>query len=131
MNNGLHLFTEHETTVIRYLRQFHVSSSTYPWITGWYDEGAAIHLEARDVVNLGNATRLIFDAWLKDETTLRENPVTLKVDSSFRIDSKYRRQYLLTLYSERDDVEGGGWYDEGATAEISVEAVEVGALPFK
>lgn len=125
-----HTFTEAETKVFQYSSQFYVNSSTDPWRNGWYDEGSVL-FEARPIIDLGNATRLVFDTWIVDGTILGENPVILEVNSSFQIDSKYRRQYLLQLSSERSDVHGSGWYEEGSIAEISIEEVTVGAMPFK
>jgi Kef-type K+ transport system membrane component KefB len=131
--DGFHLFTENETVVFQYHHQYYVSSNTNPWIDDWYDEGYTIHLETREAIDLGNATRLIFDGWQMNGATLKKNAISLEVDSSFRVDSQYRRQYLLILYSNfaRARVKGGGWYDEGVMVEISLESIEVGIMPFK
>ncbi|MGC8849872.1 MAG: carboxypeptidase regulatory-like domain-containing protein, partial [Candidatus Bathyarchaeia archaeon] len=114
-----------------YMRQFYVGSETNPWIAGWYDEDSYIRLEAREIVDLGNATRLVFDHWIRDGELLKDNPLILRVDSPLRINSKYRRQYLLTAYSDRSSASGGGWYDENSTAHVSLAEVEVGVMPFK
>ncbi|MBS7622230.1 cation:proton antiporter [Candidatus Bathyarchaeota archaeon] len=123
-------FVEAETKVFRYSRQFYVNSSTDPWRDGWYDEGSVI-FESTPIIDLGNASRLVFDIWIVDGKILDENPVKIEVNSSFQIDTKYRRQYFLQLSSDRSEVIGGGWYDEGSTAKISVRETTVGALPFK
>jgi Kef-type K+ transport system membrane component KefB len=123
-------FAEAETRVFRYSRQFYVTSNTDPWRDGWYDEGPVI-FEAAPIIDLGNATRLVFDTWIADGKILDENPVKIEVNSSFHIDTKYRRQYFLQLSSDRSEVSGGGWYDEGSTAEISIKDVTVGVMPFK
>ena len=68
-----HTFTEAETKVFQYSRQFYVNSSTDPWRNGWYDEGS-VPFEARPIIDLGNATRLVFDTWIVDGTILGENP---------------------------------------------------------
>ncbi|MEM2123338.1 MAG: cation:proton antiporter [Candidatus Bathyarchaeia archaeon] len=114
-----------------YIREFYIGSGTNPWISGWYDEGSLIRLEARDVIDLGNMTRLIFDHWIMDGRVMRDNPLTLMVDSAFRVDSEYRRQYLITVYSDKGIVMGGGWYDEKSTAQVSVSETEVGVMPSK
>lgn len=115
----------------QYKRQFHIGSETNPWMAGWYDEGSFIRFEAREVIDLGNATRLLFDRWVRDGEVLEDNPLILRVDSPFHVDSKYRRQYLLAAYSDRSSVVGGGWYDENSTAHISIAEGEVGVMPFK
>jgi len=128
---NFHIVEGGGSVVFQYKRQFYIGSETNPWMAGWYDEGSIIRLEAREVIDLGNGTRLIFDRWIRDGLVLRDNPLLLKVDSAFRIDSDYRRQYLLTAYSDRSRVIGGGWYDENSTAQVSIMEVEVGVMPFK
>ncbi|WP_455369513.1 cation:proton antiporter domain-containing protein [[Eubacterium] cellulosolvens] len=126
---GPHIFTETETIVFPYHIQYYVTSNTNQWINDWYDEGT-IHLEASETVDLGNSTRLLFDAWLKDGKTIRQNPIMLDVNSSFHLDTKYRKQFYLNLSSEMSTAKGSGYYDEDSIAEISVEEVTVGSLPF-
>ncbi len=122
---------ENNIATFHYLRQFYIISSTDPWIDGWYEEGSIIHLEAKEIIELDNSTRLVFNGWLKDSTLLKENPIDLEANSTFYVNSEYRRQYLLTVSSDMSTVKGGGWYEEGAIAEISVEEKVVNALPFK
>ncbi len=129
VNDSAHIFTKAETRIFQYLRQFYINSSTDQWINGWYDEGI-VSLEATKVIDLGNGTRLIFDSWLKDGKILRDNPVRLRVNSSFQLDTEYRRRFLLKLSSDMGVVEGGGWYDEGSIARISVKDTTLGVGPF-
>ncbi len=124
-----HIFSETETIVFPYHTQYYVTSNTNQWINDWYDEGT-IHLEASETVDLGNSTRLLFDLWLKDGKAIRQNPIMLDVNSSFHLDTKYRKQFYLNLSSEMSTVRGSGWYDEVSIAEISIEEVTVGSLPF-
>ena len=124
-----HIVTETEEIVIPYHTQYYVTSNTNQWINDWYDEGT-IHLEASETVDLGNSTRLLFDAWLKDGKAIRQNPIMLDVNSSFHLDTKYRKQFYLNLSSEMSTVKGSTWYDEGSIAEFSVEDVTVGSFPF-
>ena len=124
-----HIVTETEEIVIPYHAQYYVTSNTNQWINDWYDEGT-IHLEASETVDLGNSTRLLFDVWLKDGKAIRQNPIMLDVNSSFHLDTKYRKQFYLNLSSEMSTVKGNAWYDESSIAEISVEDVTVGSFPF-
>ncbi|MFC1506871.1 cation:proton antiporter [Thermoproteota archaeon] len=124
-----HIVTETEEIVIPYHTQYYVTSNTNQWINDWYDEGT-IHLEASETVDLGNSTRLLFDVWLKDGKAIRQNPIMLDVNSSFHLDTKYRKQFYLNLSSEMSTVKGSTWYDEGSIAEFSVEDVTVGSFPF-
>jgi Kef-type K+ transport system membrane component KefB len=125
----IRIVTEKETIVFPYHTQYHITSNTNQWINDWYDEGT-IHLEASETVDLGNSTRLLFEAWLKDGKFIRQNPIMLDVNSSFHLDTKYRKQFYLNLSSEMSTVKGSGWYDEDSIAEISVGDATVGSLPF-
>lgn len=122
---------ENSTALFQYLRQFYIISSTNPWLEGWYEEDSILHLEAREFIELDNSTRLVFYGWLKNGTFLRENSINMKVNSSFHVNSKYRRQYLLTVSFDKGTVKGGGWFDEGTITEISMIEKEVGAFPYK
>jgi hypothetical protein len=124
-----YIITGTEEISFPYHKQYYVTSNTNLWINDWYDEGT-IHLEASETVDLGNSTRLLFDAWLKDGKAIRQNPIMLDVNSSFHLDTKYRKQFYLNVSSERSTVKGSGWYDEDSIAEISVADVTVGSLPF-
>jgi Kef-type K+ transport system membrane component KefB len=124
-----HIVTETEEILIPYHTQYYVTSNTNQWINDWYDEGT-IHLEASETVDLGNSTRLLFDAWLKDGKAIRQNPIMLDVNSSFHLDTKYRKQFYLNISSEMSTTKGSAWYDEGSIAEISIEDVTVGSFPF-
>jgi Kef-type K+ transport system membrane component KefB len=124
-----HIISETETIVFPYHTQYYITSNTNQWINDWYDEGT-IHLEASETVDLGNSTRLLFDSWLKDGKSIRQNPIMLDVNSSFHLDTKYRKQFYLNVSSDMSTVRGSGWYDESSIAEISVEEVTVGSLPF-
>jgi|GEM_PF-43250 len=125
----IRIVTETETIVFPYHTQYYITSNTNQWINDWYDKGT-IHLEASETVDLGNSTRLLFEAWLKDGNSIRQNPIMLDVNSSFHLDTKYRKQFYLNLSSEMSTVRGSGWYDESSIAEISVADVTVGSLPF-
>jgi Kef-type K+ transport system membrane component KefB len=125
----IRIVTETETIVFPYHAQYYITSNTNQWINDWYDKGT-IHLEASETVDLGNSTRLLFEAWLKDGNSIRQNPIMLDVNSSFHLDTKYRKQFYLNLSSEMSTVRGSGWYDESSIAEISVADVTVGSLPF-
>jgi hypothetical protein len=54
----------------------------------------------------------------------------LDVNSSFHLDTKYRKQFYLNISSEMSTTKGSAWYDEGSIAEISIEDVTVGSFPF-
>jgi Kef-type K+ transport system membrane component KefB len=124
---------ETDTIYFQYFHQLYISSDTNYWINGWYDDRSDIHLEARDVIYIDNETRKVFNGWLKNNMLLRDNPITLRVNSSFHINSMYRKQFLLSLYSERGEVTGEGWYYENSITEVSVvePIIEIGTAKYE
>lgn len=119
--------TFNSTSVLkfRYLRQFYVRSTSSPNLAGWYYEGGALITEEKRDVTFHNGTRLIFEGWVKDGVALEGNPAVVKVDSSFRIEAKYRRQYLVQVDPGEAEATGGGWYDEGSVAKVTISKLEV------
>lgn len=109
----------------KYLRQFYVRSASSPDLAGWYHEGEALITERRGDLILPNGTRLIFEHWVKDGVALEGNPAVVEVDSSFRIEAKYRRQYLVQVDPGKAEATGGGWYDEGSVAKVSISKLEI------
>jgi len=126
-----HIYGEKDVVSFIFLPSFNVNSTTHPWINNWYANGEIIHLEARNIIEFDNSTRLIFDGWNKEGEIIKENPVDIEVFSSFQIDAQYRRQYLLSINSERGSTKGSGWHDEVSMVNISIAETEVGALPLK
>jgi Na+/H+ antiporter NhaD/arsenite permease-like protein len=119
------------SALFQYNRQFKITSDTNPEIEGWHDEGEIIRLEAREVIVTDISTRLVFTGWTKDGQILKQNPLIQKVDGSFNINSTYKKQYLLTVNTEMGSADGGGWYDEGALAKISITEEDEGTFLFK
>jgi len=126
-----HIYGEKDVALFIFIPLFKVNSTTHPWINNWYAEGEIIHLEARNIIDFDNSTRLIFDGWNKEGEIIKENPMDIEIFSSFQIDAQYKRQYLLSINSERGSTKGSGWHDELSMVNISIVETEVGALPLK
>ncbi len=76
-------------------------------------------LEAQPIVEYSGGSRALFTEW-EDGTT--SNPRTITVSSDTTIMARYRTQHLLTIESAHGNPVGGGWYDEGSEATISVSS---------
>jgi len=59
-----------------------------------------------------------------DSTPVSGNSIGITMDTPHTIVAHYKTQYLLTASSDYGIVGGGGWYDAGSTATLSV-ATEV------
>lgn len=97
-------------------------SSEYGSVSGggWYDEGAtAVISVTPGVTDFGNGTRRIFKSWIGD---FSGSSVTARVtvDSPKNIRALWGYQYYLAVSSEYGSPSGGGWYNPGETATVSV-----------
>jgi hypothetical protein len=75
-------------------------------------------VQVESVTYLNSVTRIIFMGW-EDGSTQSIRQVTIDNDTS--LFSNYRKQYLVNVTSTYGQAEGSGWYDENATAAISVK----------
>ena len=75
-------------------------------------------VQVEPVTYLNSVTRTIFMGW-EDGSTQTIRQVTIDNDTS--LFANYRKQYLVNATSAYGQAEGSGWYDENATAAISVK----------
>jgi hypothetical protein len=68
----------------------------------------------------GDGARYVFQQWTIDSAPVSGNSIEITMDSPHTVVAHYGTQYLLTASSEYGIVEGGGWYDAGSTATLSV-----------
>jgi hypothetical protein len=68
----------------------------------------------------GEGTRYVFQQWTIDSAPVSGNSVEITMDSPHMVVAHYKTQYLLTASSDYGIVQGGGWYDAGSTATLSV-----------
>ncbi|MEM2122830.1 MAG: M6 family metalloprotease domain-containing protein [Candidatus Bathyarchaeia archaeon] len=86
---------------------------------GWYDEGKAASFAVVNQTIEGNGTRAKFMGWTGDYKGAQPS-AALTVDGPKEIKAVWLIEYLLTLESPYGEPEGGGWYPEGRTANISI-----------
>jgi len=89
---------------------------------GWYNSGSMAAISVDTPVE-ETATTHYFTGWSGDHSG-NEASVSIVVDESKTVTAEWRTEYLLTVESDHGEPEGGGWYDEGASATISVTASE-------
>jgi hypothetical protein len=92
---------------------------------GWYSPTASVVVgPLPSSVSGGDGTRYILQQWMVDSTPASGNSIGITMDTPHTIVAHYKTQYLLTASSNYGVVGGGGWYDAGSTATLSV-ATEV------
>jgi hypothetical protein len=84
-----------------------------------------ITIEAQPVVGLSNHSRAVFLEW-EDGTTTNPRTITAKTDTT--IMARYTTQHQLTVVSAYGDPFGGGWYNEGSEATVSIPS-STGLIP--
>lgn len=85
-----------------------------------YVPKASITIEAPNEINPNGGTRWHFSSWGNFGSS---NPLTMKVGSALDLTASYKQQFLLSIDSEYANVQGAGWYDQGANATFSAPDV--------
>jgi hypothetical protein len=92
---------------------------------GWHSPTASVVVgPLPSLVSGGDGTRYVLQQWMVDSTPVSGNSIGITMDTPHTIVAHYKTQYLLTASSDYGIVGGGGWYDAGSTATLSV-ATEV------
>lgn len=86
---------------------------SFTWIQG---SSHILHVPS-EVIQVSEDTRFVFVGWSDGS---KENPRTVTVTKEMRLTALWKKQFLLTIVSEYGSPKGGGWYDEGASAIISI-----------
>lgn len=79
--------------------------------------GSEHSLNVPSVVEQGASTRYVFTSWDDGDTSVS------RTVSGGVYTANYDKEHLLTINSAYGEPEGGGWYKEGVTANISVAAL--------
>ncbi len=87
---------------------------------GWFDANSNVQLgPVPSIINLSTVERLRFVGWIQNGV-LSSNPSdTVVMDKALTVTLTYRTQYYVDVRSSQGSVTGSGWYDRGATAEIT------------
>jgi hypothetical protein len=106
--------------------------------SGFYTAGKNLALIAETEVDSVNSdTKYIFDKWV----TVGPNPVVISnglspstsvvIDSSYIIEARYKKSFLLNVWSPYGTPAGSGFYDEGAVADVRINQNELVIVPGK
>jgi len=88
---------------------------------GWYLPTESVTVgPVPSSVSGGEGTRYVFQQWTIDSAPVSGNSVQVMTDEPHTIVAHYKTQYLLTASSDYGIVQGGGWYDAGNSATLSV-----------
>ncbi len=85
--------------------------------SGWVGEGEGVKLSTPEYIQTGQDTRLRFSGWRGVEGSSME--LSFMVPGPVRAEAVYVKQYLLSV-SSPVGAGGGGWYDEGSKAVVTV-----------
>jgi hypothetical protein len=106
--------------------------------SGFYPAGKNLALIAESEISSPNSDiKYIFDKWV----TIGPNPVVISnslssstsvvIDSSYIIEARYKKSFLLNVWSPYGTPSGGGFYDEGAVADVRINQNELVVVPGK
>jgi hypothetical protein len=88
---------------------------------GWYLPTDSVTVgPVPSSISGGDGARYVFQQWTIDAAPVSGNSVEITMDSPHTVVAHYGTQYLLTASSDYGIVQGGGWYDAGSTATLSV-----------
>jgi hypothetical protein len=88
---------------------------------GWYLPTASVTVgPLPSYVSGSDGTRYVLQQWMVDSTPVSGNSIGITLVTPHTIVAHYKTQYLLTASSDYGVVGGGGWYDAGGTATLSV-----------
>ncbi|HEX9709353.1 MAG TPA: SBBP repeat-containing protein [Candidatus Thermoplasmatota archaeon] len=90
----------------------------------WYRGGATATFQVDSPQYASNGVRFAFARWTGDYSSPEED-ASVVMDAPKTVTAIWTLQYELTVVSARGNATGAGWYDEGAMATVSVDAMEV------
>ena len=103
-----------------------------PFGAGWYDAGKQIALIAEEsLVSPNSDVQYAFEKWISKGPNpviipnALEPSTTITMNEPYVIEAKYKKAYLVNVWTPYGSAVGSGFYPEGSTAEISMSEVEV------
>lgn len=88
---------------------------------GWYDAGSTVQLgPVPPSVELSSVERLKFSNWVNNGQVIANFSTRIALNKPTKVTLTYVTQYYVAVTTTHGSVSGSGWYDNGATAKISV-----------
>jgi len=82
--------------------------------------GGDIEVEAQKEASTGSGIRRVFSEW---KWLTKSNPTLVRIYQNMDLYPVYKTQFYVSISSSFGSPIGGGWYDEGTTAKLSVEPI--------
>jgi hypothetical protein len=79
-----------------------------------------------NLISVSSEERLRFVQWSDGTGNITKRDFTLHENQTNSLSAEYLRQFLLSINSTRGTPSGGGWYDQGTEAQISIQST----VPF-
>lgn len=86
---------------------------------GWHDSGSEAGFSVTEVVDFGNDTRAVFDAW-EGDSTVTSSSAKVGMSRPKKVTTTWRIQHRIKISSPHGDPQGAGWYDVNTRAQLSV-----------
>ncbi len=97
---------------------------------GWYDANSYVQIgPAPSYVNVSSVERLSFIGWVDNGRPTSNVSLTIYMDGPHKIVLSYMTQYYIDVESTYGSTSGSGWYNRGASAQISVSGGETWPIP--
>ena len=104
--------------------------------TGWYDKGRQVALIAEtSLISPTSDIQYAFERWVSKGPNpviipnAHEPSTTIIMDEPYVIEAKYKKAYLVNVWTPYGTAVGSGFYPEGEIAEIKISENEVIAEP--
>jgi len=97
---------------------------------GWYENGSTVTVSIFEtLVDHGNGTRRIFKGWFANDSLVSDRQTfSIVVNGPMTIVAHWSTGYEVSVSSAYGTVSGGGWYEPGSTATITISTTKVGEL---
>jgi len=103
-----------------------------PFGAGWYDTGKQVALIAEEsLVSPNSDVQYAFEKWVSKGPNpviipnAHEPSTTIIMNEPYVIEAKYKKAYLVNVWTPYGTAVGSGFYPEGSTAEISMDGSEI------
>jgi hypothetical protein len=99
--------------------------------SGWYDGGSRATITVQEiVVTLSNGARAVFTGWSGLSAYSNSSKIAFAVDAPHAFVASWKTQYYLLIQSDLGSITGGGWYDAGTKANVTVDNTNVSQNPL-
>jgi len=136
--SGTVVMNSPKTVTANYQLQYYLTVAVVPSIvqvsgsSGWYNSSTLVNLEVKStVVNVTTGSRLVFTGWTVDGAVQNQPVLQLTMNTPHTATAQFKQQYYLKVVTDRGKTSGEGWYDAGATAQVSVTTPESSTFGVK